>query len=49
MGLLFKEQLNKLLRLQKRYARVILVSAMLFTKLGWLPFDDIICEISQNR
>ena len=43
-----KEQLDKLLRLQKRCARMILNPnfqdnlLMLFTKLGWLPFDDII-------
>jgi len=43
-----KEQLNRLLRLQKRCARMILDgnfqdnSVMLFSKLGWLPIDDII-------
>ena len=44
-----KEQLNRLLRLQKRCARIILDanfqdnSVMLFTQLNWLPIDDIIC------
>ena len=43
-----KEQLDRLLRLKKPCARMILDanfqnnSVMLFTKLGWLPFDDII-------
>ena len=43
-----KEQLDKLLRLQKCCARMILNAnfqdnlLMLFTKLGWLPIDDII-------
>ena len=48
MGNCSKEQLNRLLRLRKRCARMILDayfqdnSAMLYTKLGWLPIDNII-------
>ena len=43
-----KEQLDRFLRLKKPCARMILDanfqdnSVMLFTKLGWLPIDDII-------
>ena len=45
-----KENLIRLLRIQKRCARLILDvkfsdnSVKLFTKLGWLPIDDIICS-----
>ena len=44
-----KEHLLRLLRIQKRCARLILNanffdnSVKLFAKLGWLPIDDIIC------
>ena len=49
-----KEQLDRLLRLKKPCARMILDanfqdnSVMLFTKLVWLPIDDIICTRKLN-
>ena len=45
-----KENLIRLLRIQKRYVQLILDakfsdnSVKLFTKLGWLPIDDIMCS-----
>ena len=45
-----KENLKRLLRIQKRCAQLVLNakfsynSVKLFTTLGWLPIDDIICS-----